>query len=127
RWNENLEIIPDLATSWSLSDDGLIWTFQMRDDATFWDGTPVRPEDVKFSIDRVLNPDTNSSRRSAYTYIESVTVTGPSTVEIRTQAPNPDLLHDLADGTVDVLSEAFVTRVGTDFATTPESTMGSGP
>lgn len=127
RWDENLEIIPDLATSWSLSDDGLVWTFQMRDDATFWDGTPVRPEDVKFSIDRVLNPDTNSSRRSAYTYIESVAVTGPNTVEIRTQAPNPDLLHDLADGTVDVLSEAFVTRVGTDFATTPELTMGSGP
>lgn len=127
RWDENLEIIPDLATSWSVSDDGLVWTFEMRNDATFWDGTSVRPEDVKFSIDRVLDEATNASRRSAYTYIQEVTVEGPTAVSIRTEAPNPDLLSDLADGSVDVLSEAFVTSVGEEFALTPENTMGSGP
>lgn len=127
RWDENLEIVPDLATSWSLSEDGLVWSFELRSDATFWDGTPVRPEDVKFSIDRVLSPETNASRRSAYTYIEGVEVTSPTTLEIRTGSPNPDLLHDLADGSVDILSEAFVAEVGTEFGNSPAATMGSGP
>jgi peptide/nickel transport system substrate-binding protein len=127
RWDENLEIIPDLATSWSLSEDGLTWTFEVRDDATFWDGTPVRPEDIKYSIDRVLDPATNASRHSAYTYIESVEVAGPTTVIIRTYSPNPDLLEDLADGSVDVVPEEFVKRVGAEFGNTPDTIMGSGP
>lgn len=127
RWDANLEIIPDLATSWALSEDGLTWSFELRDDATFWDGSPVRPEDIKYSIDRVLNPETNASRHSAYTYIESVTVTGPTSLEIHTESPAPDLLEDLADGSVDVVSEAFTTQAGADFGATPETIMGSGP
>jgi len=127
RWDADLVIIPDLATSWSLSDDGLVWSFEMRDDATFWDGSPVRPEDVKYSIERVLDPDVGASRRTAYTYIRDVVVTGPASLEIHTATPNPDLLEDFADGSVDVVPEAFVREVGTEFGTTPATIMGSGP
>ncbi|MBU1865151.1 MAG: ABC transporter substrate-binding protein, partial [Actinobacteria bacterium] len=43
--------IPELATDWTVSDDGLTWTLTLRDDALFHDGTPVTSEDVKYSIE----------------------------------------------------------------------------
>ena len=43
--------MPELATDWSVSDDGLTWTMTIRDDAVFHDGTPLTAEDVEFSIE----------------------------------------------------------------------------
>ncbi|HKF77876.1 MAG TPA: ABC transporter substrate-binding protein [Candidatus Dormibacteraeota bacterium] len=51
-------IQPLLATSWSQSSDGLSYTFTLRKDVTFQDGTPFNAQAVKFSIDRLLSPDT---------------------------------------------------------------------
>ena len=45
------EIVPAIATEWSVADDGVTWTMTLRDDATFHDGTPLTSADVKFSID----------------------------------------------------------------------------
>lgn len=44
---------PHVATSWEVSEDGLNWTFYLRDDVLFHDGTPLTAEDVKFSMDRL--------------------------------------------------------------------------
>lgn len=49
-----LEVSPRLATDWSVSDDGLSYTFTLRDDVTFHDGTALTAEDVKFTFDRLL-------------------------------------------------------------------------
>ncbi len=49
-------ILPDLATEYSLSPDGRTWTFELREDARWHDGTPVTADDLKFSLDRVINP-----------------------------------------------------------------------
>ena len=45
--------LPHVATSWEVSDDGLVWTFYLREDVMFHDGTPLTAEDVKFSMDRM--------------------------------------------------------------------------
>ena len=45
--------LPHVATHWETSDDGLVWTFYLRDDVKFHDGTPLTAEDVKFSMDRI--------------------------------------------------------------------------
>jgi len=55
------EIIPELAKSWSVSDDGLKWTFQLRNDVVWTDGTPVTAHDVVYSMIRMLNPKTAAS------------------------------------------------------------------
>lgn len=47
-------IIPELATSWEVSDDGTVLTFQLREDATFHNGSPVEAKDVKWSFDRAV-------------------------------------------------------------------------
>ncbi len=51
---DSTKFVPRLATHWSCSDDGLVWTFYLRKDAKFHDGTPVTAKDVKYSFDRVL-------------------------------------------------------------------------
>ncbi len=56
----NLEIVPDLAESWDISEDGRIYTFHLRPDAVFHDGKPVTAHDVIWSLERVTNPLTES-------------------------------------------------------------------
>src|SRR6478752_2814985 len=53
RWKDTklTEIVPDLAESWTKSEDGLKWTFKLRKDVKFHDGTPFDAEAVKFSLD----------------------------------------------------------------------------
>ncbi len=55
---------PDLADSWDVSDDGLVYTFHLNPDARFHDGEPVTAEDVVFSFDSVLDETSLSVRRS---------------------------------------------------------------
>lgn len=66
RINENLEVIPDMAKSWEISEDGLVWTFHLRKGIKWHDGKPFTAEDVKFTFDSILNPRVNSVRRSDY-------------------------------------------------------------
>jgi peptide/nickel transport system substrate-binding protein len=64
--NEKLEVIPDLAASWEVSDDGKIWVFHLRKDVRWHDGKPLTAEDVVFTYNAILNPKVNSVRRSDY-------------------------------------------------------------
>jgi peptide/nickel transport system substrate-binding protein len=48
------EIVPELAESWEISDDGMVMTFTLKENATFWDGKPVTAADVKWSFDRAV-------------------------------------------------------------------------
>src|SRR3954470_1465304 len=56
-WGDSPEPQPSLATEWSTSADGLEWTFKLRPNVTFHDGTPFDAEAVKLSIDRTLFQD----------------------------------------------------------------------
>lgn len=58
---ETNEYEPFLATGWEVSDDDLSWTFTLRDDVTFQDGTPFNAEAVKFNIERIKAPETASA------------------------------------------------------------------
>ena len=66
--NEDLEIEPDLAKSYTISDDGLVYLFFLRDDVTWHDGIPFSGEDVLFTFKTLLDPDTNTVRRSSYIF-----------------------------------------------------------
>src|SRR5579875_3979863 len=59
-YNDKGTIVPDLAQSYSTSPDGLTWTFHLRPNLKFSDGSPVTSSDVAFSIDRALQPATRS-------------------------------------------------------------------
>ena len=63
--NETGAVEPELAESWTVSDDGLTWTFNMRKDAVWSDGTPVTAKDVEYSAKRAVKPET----ASPYAYV----------------------------------------------------------
>lgn len=63
--NTTGEIEPELATDWEISDDGLVWTFRMRQDATWTDGKPVTAHDIEYSVKRAVMPET----ASPYAYV----------------------------------------------------------
>src|SRR5690349_19924381 len=60
--NSNYDIIPDLATSWETSEDGLSITFHMVENAKWHDGTPVTSADVKWSYEKIVNTEGVFSR-----------------------------------------------------------------
>ena len=61
RDTDAVTIHPDVATSWEISEDGLIYTFHLRDDVRFHDGEQVTAEDVKYSLEMFFHPDTGAS------------------------------------------------------------------
>lgn len=62
---QTLEPIPALAEGWSVSDDGLVYTFNLRQGVTFFDGSALDASDVKYSLDRLSNPDLGTSYTAA--------------------------------------------------------------
>ena len=83
-----MNLVPGLATEWSAVDD-TTWEFKLREGVTFHNGEPFDAEAVRFSLERVLNPDNNAPTISYIRTISSVEVVDPMTVRITTSAPDP--------------------------------------
>lgn len=80
--------IPELATDWTVSDDGLVWTLTLRDDAVFHDGTTVTSEDVKYSIEIFRDFEDWGGFLGGYAYyFTNVEAPDPTTVVLTTEEP----------------------------------------
>jgi len=111
---------PGLAESWSISDDGLTYTFQLRDGVTFHDGTGFDAEDVKFSFDRARADESTNAQKRIFEPIEAVTVVDPETVEITLSRPAGSFLFDLDWGdAVIVAAESADTNTTVPVGTGP--------
>src|SRR5713101_2840761 len=88
--------VGDAAESWTMSPDGLLYTFKLRKNVLFHDGTPVDAAAVKFTIDRMRDPATKSGMRPFYEAVHSVEVLDPLTVQVRLKQPYGFFLHMLA-------------------------------
>jgi len=89
---------PDLAESWTISDDGLTYRFKLREGVTFHDGTGFDAEDVKFTFERILAPDSVNAQKALYAPIAAVTVIDPLTVELKLSRPDGLFLFNLGRG-----------------------------
>ncbi|HUF91593.1 MAG TPA: ABC transporter substrate-binding protein, partial [Candidatus Limnocylindria bacterium] len=90
------KFVGDAAESWQMSSDGLTYTFKLKKNVLFHDGTPVDATAVKFSIDRLMDPATKSGMRAFYSSVHSVEVLDPASVQIRLKQPYAFMLHMLA-------------------------------
>mgnify|MGYP000376160588 CR=1 FL=1 len=122
--NEDLEFIPELATDWKVSDDGLVYTFNLQEDVLFHDGTPFNAEAVKFNFERMLDPEMSSPRFSEINMISEVNVLDEFQVEIVLSEPSAPFLSALTDRAGMMVSPAAVEELGDDFANKP---VGTGP
>jgi peptide/nickel transport system substrate-binding protein len=118
------EIVPGLAKSWEHSDDGLEWTFHLRD-AEFSNGDPVTGDDVKFSIERFADPKINTNYATLGAAIESVDVIDDHTVKINLNDIDGAFLDNIAMFAAAIVPQKVVEDVGDKaFAENP---IGSGP
>ena len=114
---------PGLATSWTTV-NATTWEFKLRPGVKFHNGEEFNAEAVKFSIERVLNPDQKARWRWAFADIERVEVVDPLTVRIVTKAPFPTLITNLAF-CMPIMPPKYVREKGdTHVATNP---VGTGP
>ena len=106
-----------------MSEDGLEYTFQLRDGVTFHNGDPLTAEDVKFSFDRLREPDSGYSYGSQVETIEEVEVVDPLTVRFKlSQRTGPFLIYMAFPGS-SIVPKKLVER-GHDLNAQP---VGSGP
>ncbi len=122
--NENLEIVPMLATSWQITDGGRTYTFKLRPNVIFHDGTPFNAEAVKYNFDRMLDPDFGSPRRTEINLVKSVKVVDNLTVTMTLDQPFSPFLSILSDRAGMMVSPTAAKRLGKNFLLEP---VGTGP
>lgn len=119
---EDGELKPSIATSWEAVDD-LTWEFKLRDDVVFQNGEPLNAEAVKFTIDRIMDPEEAIPWRGLMGPIDSTEVVDDYTIRIHTSAPFGPLVQKLL--VAFIIPPQYYEEVGKEaFAQNP---IGSGP
>ena len=104
-------VVPGLAKTWEISEDGLTYTFKLHSGVTFHDGTTMDAEDVKFSLDRIGAEDSANAQKALFSAISEVNVIDPTTVEITLSEPNGNLLFNLAWGDAVIVAPESIDNI----------------
>jgi peptide/nickel transport system substrate-binding protein len=128
---ESTQVVPGLAESWTISKDGLQYTFKLRRGITFHDGTPLNAEAVKFSIERQINPNHPAYKLGKYPFanfffgnVKAVEVLSDERVAFLLNEPRASFLAILTAGAASIVSPTAVMKWGPDYPTHP---VGTGP
>jgi oligopeptide transport system substrate-binding protein len=137
--DKDLKVVPDIAESWTVSDDKKTYTFKLRADAKFHDGKAVTAQDFKYSIERAADPATESPVADSYlgdivgvqqklrrqaTDVSGVKVVDDLTVAITIDAPKTYFLAKLTYPTAFIVDKANVDSGGRTWYLKPN---GTGP
>ncbi len=135
----DLKLVPDIAESWSI-DDGVVYTFKLREGVTFHNGTPVTAHDFKWSMERAANPETASPVADTYLndlkgfddYVEGraseivgITVIDDLTLQLTIDAPVAYFLAKMSYPTAFVVDRETVETGGSDWWV--DDAVGTGP
>jgi peptide/nickel transport system substrate-binding protein len=120
------QIIGDLAKSWTVSADGLAYTFPLHQGVKFHDGSELTSADVKASWDKIVFPPEGvvSTRRSNYLAVKSIEAPDPSTVVFRLHYPSASFLSMLAHPANFIYAKKYLDQ---DINYYKQHTMGTGP
>ncbi len=134
------ELVNSIAKDYEISDDGLTYSFTLRDDVYFSDGTQLTAEDVEatftrmFTLEDSVQTDFTTCIKGAQAILdgetdtlEGVHVTDDLHFEITLEEPFAGFLSVLATPTCCIMSKANLEEAGDDFGQVPEKTIGSGP
>ena len=119
------EFVPGLAQEWEISDDGLRYTFRLREDVTFHDGTPFNAEAVRFSLDRIADPETQSRKaRGMLGPYERTEVIDEYTARVHFEEPYAPFLTSLSTVYLAMVSPEAVATWGDEYQF---HQVGTGP
>lgn len=122
----DMKLVPALATSWEVLDDGKRIRFKLREGVTFHDGEPFNAEAVKFTFDRLLGEEgAKGPQQANYSSIDSVEVIDDDTVDFHLKAPDPVLLTKLAGYGAMIVPPKYIQEHGEEYFNTHP--VGTGP
>ncbi|KAA9106027.1 ABC transporter substrate-binding protein [Microbacterium rhizomatis] len=124
--NADGEVVPNLATSLT-TPDPLSLVVSLRDDAVFWDGSPLTVDDVVYSLDRLIGPESVSAYAADFLSVASVAATGQNEVTLSLSVPDPLLPAKLASTGAAISQAAFVEQAGASYGSPNVGLMCSGP
>jgi oligopeptide transport system substrate-binding protein len=142
--NDKLQVVPQMASSWSTSSNGLTWTFHLRSGLKFSDGTPITSSDVAYSINRAVEPATKSTVGPYYLALikdaaavnsgkvktligDSLLTPDPLTLQIIITKPAAYFLDALTYPTSYVVEQSLITKYGTAWTDHLNQGGGDGP
>ncbi len=116
--------VPDLAKSWEISKDGLVWTFFIREDVSFHDGHPLTAHDVEFTYKSLIDPKNVSPVTKRYDLIDKIETEGDYIFRVTLKHPFMPFIHWLSRA---IAPQHLLERV--DLRNTPfnHQPVGSGP
>lgn len=114
------EVKPDLAESWETSEDLKTWTFHLRDGVTFHDGSPFTAEDVKATIERVMDKATASTARVNFEIVDEIEIVDDMTIRFNLSQPYAGFAEILGDRQVRIVSSDNLDTLASD-------PVGTGP
>ena len=134
--------VAGLAEKWETSEDGLTWTFHLREGLKWSNGDPLTANDFKFSWLKVLDRETGAKKADLLYVIKGaeayntgngkkedvgINVIDDKTLEVKLEQPTEYFLSLLAHVTYSPISEKFYEKTGTKYGLEPENTVASGP
>jgi ABC-type transport system substrate-binding protein len=134
------ELVPGLADSWEVSDDGLTYTFNLHRGVKFHNGTEFTAKDVKYTFERMLWPETEAVNQDFINPIKGadeviegktrdlsgVEIVDDYTIKVTLKTPFAPFIASLASPSVGILNMEATEAAGTDFGLVPEKTIGTG-
>lgn len=116
--------VPYLAKSWTVSEDGLVWEFVLRDDVTFHNGDPLTAQDYAWTFQRMMDPALQSPAMAAFQTLASAEAVDATTLRLTLNSPYYALLESLELGFAQPLSRRAVEAAGAAYGRNP---VGVGP
>lgn len=142
RSDEMMQPVPAVATHWDISDDGLVYTFYLREDAHWKDGSPITAEDFVYSWTRVLDPNLGAKYANQMFYIKNgeaiyngemspdqlgVEIIDDHTLEVTLEAPTLYIMEMFARNVFAPIDKDTVEANPEDWMLHPETCMSNGP
>lgn len=126
RYDHDLNPMPSLAKSWSVSEDGKTYTFKLQDGVTWHDGTAFSAADVVFTADVFLR-ETHARLRASLKHVESITAPDDTTVVFQLKNPFGPFIGIFEAGTMPIVPKHIYE--GTDYKKNPANNtpIGTGP
>ncbi|MFE0015429.1 ABC transporter substrate-binding protein [Mesorhizobium sp. NPDC059054] len=120
RIGPNGEVLPDLAESWTISEDGKVYTFKLHTGVKFHDGSDFDASDVKFSLDRARAENAQNAQKQLFAAIDTVDVVDPTTVKVTLKQPQGSFLYNMGWGDAVIVAPESA-------ETNKEKPIGTGP
>lgn len=121
-FDKDMKLIPVLAESYEISSDSLVYTFKLRQNVKFHDGTPFDAEAVKVNFERLKDEKNNLRLKRSALYVDKVEVVDDSTVKLILSQPYSAMLNKVA--MINIISPKALQEYGKDITQHP---VGTGP